>query len=216
MFRDRGCCASTRWSSETRVDIRDSAVFHNSVIRNESALFRIEHFSMCKSEINSTEQVADDSCAKILQGGVTQFAANAKHLFYLESHSLAPFIIPIAIAKRLHQGKGIDDLFVPYSVRSFFPCAWMANYVCTRVQKIKQEMLKDELRFSKVSCPSCSFISTQAAFCDEDRCDLYDPHTKYAYMCDNAHYSEHGARRIVPLLKREIDRVLAYSFGEIK
>lgn len=83
------------------------------------------------------------------------------------------------------------------------------------LRKVKQKMLKDELRFSKVICPTCSFIPTQEAFCDEDRCDLYDPHTKYAYMCDGAHYSEHGARRIVPLLKREIDRVLTHDFNEI-
>lgn len=79
--------------------------------------FRIEHFVMCKYGINSTEQAVNDSCARILQEGVSQFAAKAKHLFYLESHSLAPFDVPKTIAKRLHQGKGIDDLFVPYSVR---------------------------------------------------------------------------------------------------
>jgi hypothetical protein len=96
----------------------------------------------------------------------------SQHVFLIEPNvvpnnvwpGLADGGVPGTIAKRLANGKPIDDIAVTY-------------------ERLAQKLGAVWLRHSGHTCErnaTCTFIPVQQEFCNEVKCHLYDPETLFA------------------------------------
>ena len=78
-------------------------------------------------------------------------------------------------------------------------------------------MVDDQLKWNKyrianARCNNCTSIDLQSVFCDDVQCNFFDPKTLFAYICDTAHNSIYGLRKLMPLIKNAIDDVFYRNY----
>lgn len=188
---------------------------------------RIDHLPACSSEIASIAEARRDQCVARMEQEVWEFERHARHVFIVEPHVVPAAMakgvgvldnVATVIARRLTQGQSIEDLYLPNQVplHSLLVGCNECEVMCPRVQEVSQRLHKSRVRFSSIHCTNCTFVPVQELFCDESRCNLYDPATMFSYYCDGHHLSEYGARKVTPMLRREIERVREELFDEIE